>query len=234
MGILFFNTVVDPFLGLDRQRIRRIAISENAWSMVESVVVSKIASMPELLNVSILVAGPDPDLEEAAVSGWLEMHAVDVQHVDCDFRIIPDEVVYAHPLFSSSSRLRHLVFSPEPELRTLYNYQLLFKSWLWHGMNWDDQEPRNQDMAPWWEFKIYVFLEEDVCPLDQTFCAGNHTKEEMMAGCSALDVNFLFLVEKGCMAELTSVLELDPTGNYERFFEYKARRLANFKEISAD
>ncbi|RFU35516.1 hypothetical protein B7463_g828, partial [Scytalidium lignicola] len=231
--ISFLGFDADPFLGFDRKRIRNIAISENAWSLVEIMAAVKPQSLPRLRVVSVLVLGPNPNIDGSATSGWQEMPAVDIQHVDCDVSDVSDKLIVDHPLFNKS-RLRHLIYEPEPKLRQLVNYLKLFKAWLWHGNHWDNHEARVPTDFEWWDFYDYLFGEHvDVCPLEHLpgWCPGHHTKDEMLNWGSICTVNVKFLVEKRCMVELTSstALEIDPASNYERFAQFKEKRIADFK-----
>jgi hypothetical protein len=233
MSCLGFD--VDPLLGFDRQRIRRIGISENAWSMVEAMTAIKPQSLPGLRSLSILVSGPDPDPDIAGLSGWQEMHSVDMQHFNCEVHTISEQLVAEHPIFSrSESRLRNQVYSPESRLRQLLTCKSLFEAWWWHAMHWDNSEIRIPSEAPWWDFCLYVFGEQnddDVCPLERKWCPGNHGKKEMLEWTSGFEiVDFKFLVDRRCMLDLqtSSVLELDPGGDYEQFFRFKERREIDF------
>jgi hypothetical protein len=123
-GISFLGFDVDPFLGFDRQRIQNITILENAWSLVGAVAAVAPRRAPALKTLSILVLGPDPDVDGSTASGWQEMPAVDVHDLS-------ENLIVEHPLFAKS-RLRHLVCEPEPQLRQLNNYSTFFKAWLWH------------------------------------------------------------------------------------------------------
>ena len=240
IGISYLGCDIDPLLGFDRKRIQRIGISENAWAMVDAIVAIEPQSLPSLRSLSILVSGPDPDVEGAGFSGWQEMHSVDVQNFDCEVRTISEQLVVEHPIFSrSESRLRHLVYEPEPEprLRQLGTYKSLFKAWWWHAMHWEKSELRISSEAPWWDFCSYVLGEHndnDTCPLDERkWCPGSHGKEEMLEWTSGFhNIDFKFLVERGCMSELqtSSVLEVVKSGDYEQFSRYKEKRVTNFRQ----
>jgi hypothetical protein len=190
-------------------------------------------SLPDLRRVSILVSGPDPGMDGSAASGWQEMPTVNMQHVNCDVLDVSDKLIVEHPLFYKS-RLRHLTYEPEPQIRQLVNYLTLFKAWLWHGSHWDIHDPHVITEVPLWDFFGYLFMENtDACPLGHLpgWCPGHHTKDEMLNLSSLFTVDFKFLVEKRCRAELnsSSALELDPAGNYERFIQFMEKRIADFE-----
>jgi hypothetical protein len=91
--------------------------------------------------MSILIAGPDPDFNGSAASGWHQMQPVKTQHLNFDVRTISEQLVTEHPL-CTRSRLHYPVYEPEPNLRQPASYSTLFKALLWHVMHWDDHEAR--------------------------------------------------------------------------------------------
>ncbi|RDW88392.1 hypothetical protein BP6252_00424 [Coleophoma cylindrospora] len=231
----FLGFDVDPFLGFDRQLIQNVAISENAWYVVQAMAAVKPQSLPRLQTVSVLVLGPEPGMSGSVASGWYEMAAADIQRVDCDVRDISDKLVTDHPLFGKS-RLRHLTFAPDPKLRPLVNYLKMFKAWLWHGSHWDDHETRMLTDFEWWDFNNYVFREDiDLCPLRNLpgWCPGHHSKDEMLNWSGGCTVQVKLLVERKCMAELTasSAFEIDSDGNYGHFAQFMKERTSDLELV---
>ena len=238
-----FEDGVKPFLGLDRERIERIAVAEHAWAVEEKMAEIQLQKLPQLKNITILTFGLDPrpgkfwwPSPQPSISGsssghedWQEIMGLDIQLFDSTFITIPDNLINEHPFFIDE-RPRHPMFQPDPSMRQLTNYIKFFKAWIWHGYHWDEARQRNEPADFWWSFYEYLFEAPDdaVCPLTvrPEWCPGGHSRGEMYDWKAPFEVDVKLLAERKFAEEFErlGVLEFDEEGAYARFREYRTRR----------
>lgn len=194
------TSVVDPFLGLDRSRIRHVGLCHNLGSFDLAVHGLDMPSLTGLRRLTILFLGPDLFREkeqkrlssnntpgDVNVERWPEMSSVDIQDHPCTIRdIIPARVRIDHPFFNRS-RPNHTVMT-SPAIRPLDRFTVFARAWLWHSENSPNYQARIANHfgligGAWWDFLGYLLEapEGAECPLPLDGCGvGGHGKVEML------------------------------------------------------
>jgi 2EXR family len=218
------------FLGLDRKRIQHVAFCEVSERFLHAITGLGLPTLPNLRALSLLIAGPDPGLDDSQAYRWLEMPVVDIQYVECELQDIPSRTLLEHPFFGRH-RPRNRFFELDPSVRPLHKYLTIFKAWLWHAQNWDPRHFHNTGEDPWWDFLEYVFSsDEDECPLEHLpgWDAGRHSKNEVLNWKPQFSLDCKLFCEKTWLAMLNalSIFQLEPTGLYQSFLQFKEAMIA--------
>lgn len=110
----FPQSVIDPFIGLDRRLIKHVAVAEIHMVVELAVHILDLHNLPQLETLMILSAGPDVlnghmrDAQRQNSAGPfpdLEMPFVDIQDIECDLLDIPDSAINTLSFFNND-RLR--------------------------------------------------------------------------------------------------------------------------------
>jgi hypothetical protein len=190
-GIATGDNVVDGFIGLDRSRIRNIAVYEHPKTVARVASAISINTLPNLEVFTILSMGPciySPYKPTAyrdrvgsiSLDGY-EMLVVDAQRTSCEIHDLSIEVVQNHSVFNHSR-----LFHPGASLYPLLGHRTHVMSWLWHDMQAKHQNKAAGQIAEsWWSWLNYMLEndeegEEKICPLSLDGCGEEgHTKREM-------------------------------------------------------
>lgn len=190
-GIATGSSVVDGFIGLDRSRIRKIAVCEYPKLIERVASAISINTLPNLEVFTILAMGPciyspfKPKLYRdglglIGLSGY-EMLVADVQRNSCEIHDVSRDVVRSHSFFNHAR-----LFHPGSSLYPLYGHQNHIRSWLWHEMQAKNlNKAASQIVGSWWLWMNYMLDneeegEEKTCPLTFDGCGEDgHTKREM-------------------------------------------------------
>ncbi|PON27196.1 hypothetical protein TGAM01_v204145 [Trichoderma gamsii] len=190
-GIATGSRVVDGFIGLERSRIRNIAVCEFPRLIERVTSAISINTLPNLEVFTILSMGPcvfspfKPKLVRdglglIVLKGY-EMLVADVQRTSCEIHHLSTDIVRSHSFFNHAR-----VFHPGSSLYPLQGHQNHLRSWLWHEM-----QAKNLDKAAgqiaglWWSWLGYMLDNEDegeekTCPLTLDGCGEEgHSKREM-------------------------------------------------------
>lgn len=181
------SDVVDSFIGLERSRIRKIALYENPRHIERMASAMSIATLPNLEVMTILSMGPSIfshfqagliQCEDGSIALVRdEMPVVDTQRTSCEIHDLSTDVVQNHPFFNDK-RLFH------PGLEPLHRFQTIIKSWLWHEMQAKNlNRTASQITGVWWQWMDYLFGgdEDEMCPLTLDGCGDEgHIKREML------------------------------------------------------
>jgi hypothetical protein len=119
----------DPFMGLDRSRIRHVAVGEDAEVVGISAGALDLRSLPSLETLWVLSFGPGPEFRRDGAQ--VEMAPEEALDLECGILQVSERAVAKHPLFSTA-RLCHRRFSPRLHVRPLRCYLEMLKAWLWH------------------------------------------------------------------------------------------------------
>ena len=216
----------DPYLGLDRTKIQNVAFCEIGPRFISAVAGLGLQTLLSLKTVSLLAFGPNPHLDHLKAGTWQEMLAVDIQHVNCKVRDIPEQIVVEHPLFCENHyRLGHQYCMLSPEVRPLHRYLAVLKACLWHAQHWDMHEVIDAEEDPWWILLDYVLGDGDECPFANLGGCGvdGHSKYEILHWRSPFYITCKFLCEEAWMKKLDtlSVFDLESPGHYEAFIQFK-------------
>ena len=120
----------DPFIGLDRSRIRHVAVGEDAEVVGISAVALGLRSLPSLETLWILSFGPGPEMRRDGAQ--VEMAPEEALDLECGILYVPKRTAAENPLFNAA-RLGHRRFSPRLHVRPLKCYLAMLKAWLWHA-----------------------------------------------------------------------------------------------------
>lgn len=187
------NDPVDCFIGLERSRIRNIALCEISGDLRPVASLFAINTFPNLETLTILALGPDvshPHLSTIArgEDGSLaskrsrEMGVIEVQLAPCEIYELSTDIVRTNHFFNDE-RLVHPV-ALSPEIRPLHRYKTYIRSWLWHEMQPNNlNKTADQIEELWWEYMEYLFDgdEDGECPLMLHGCGQQgHTRREML------------------------------------------------------
>ncbi|KAM7198421.1 hypothetical protein V8F20_006182 [Naviculisporaceae sp. PSN 640] len=136
---------VEPFMGLDRNRIRQVAIGEDHEAVGRTVAAALyLPSLPCLEKLWVLSFAPQLESKEGITSRWrpetlrpynsgIEMTPEEAVDLECTGILdVPELAVVKHGLFGAE-RPRHQIFSPRPHVRPLKCYRDMLKAWLWHS-----------------------------------------------------------------------------------------------------
>ncbi|KAL7900312.1 hypothetical protein HDV63DRAFT_393477 [Trichoderma sp. SZMC 28014] len=190
-GVANGSSVVDGFIGLERECIRNIAVCEFPKLIERVATAISINTLPKLEAFTILTMGPciyspfKPKLYRdgmgvIALEGY-EMLVADVQRTSCEIHDLSKDVVRKHSFFNHAR-----MFHPGSSLFSLHGHQNHVRSWLWHEM-----QPRHLNRATseiirsWWPWMTYMLDneqegEEKTCPLTLEGCGEDgHSKREM-------------------------------------------------------
>lgn len=230
----------EPLYGLDRRLVQHVAVPEYAWALTENVHVMSPQTLPSLRSVTILVYGPDPapghmewpskPAYGASFEEWPEMFPCDSQLHDCAMTDLSDQVVAQHP-FYRHPRLRHTVFEPDPFLRNLKNYIMVFKAWLWHAEHWDKDAHRDITQNWWWDFYMYLYptdhndLAAQPCPMQghEEWCPGQHSRDDLIAWEPRFSLKTALLMDRQGLRDMLDLegMDVDETGMYANFDQFK-------------
>ncbi|EHK50438.1 hypothetical protein TRIATDRAFT_261152 [Trichoderma atroviride IMI 206040] len=190
-GIATGSSVVDGFIGLERSRIRNIAVCEYPRLIERVSNAISINTLPNLEVFTILSMGPcifspfKPKLSRDGLGlialGGYEMLVADVQRTSCEIHDLSKDVVHTHSFFNHAR-----LFHPGSSLYPLYGHQIHLRSWLWHDMQEKHlNQAAGQIVGSWWSWMGYMLDneeegEEKTCPLTLDGCGDEgHTKKEM-------------------------------------------------------
>ncbi|KAK0652744.1 hypothetical protein B0T16DRAFT_443896 [Cercophora newfieldiana] len=130
------ESLFDPFAGLNRARIRNVAVGEEAEMVGFSAVALGIRSLPNLEVLWILSYGPWPGLHHQGGSGAdYEITPEGSLQMECGILDVPERAVAEHRLFGGPERFKHLHFAPRPHVRPLRCFRKMLQAWLWHAEN---------------------------------------------------------------------------------------------------
>jgi hypothetical protein len=193
---------MDGFTGLDRGRIKNVALCEIPGDITSFTSAVAIRQLPNLQTLTILALGPNvtcqPENLASQRSGGdslpiLEMLAVDIQRGSSDIHELPLDLVRESP-FLNDSRLRHAI-ALSPSIRPLFRYKTFILSLLWHEFRQSDAAEAIS--TSWWEYTEYLFEdspEDAKCPLMLDGCGDEgHTRREMMDWEPSFETNYKLL-----------------------------------------
>ncbi|KAM0487107.1 hypothetical protein ACHAPX_000375 [Trichoderma viride] len=190
-GIATGSRAIDGFIGLERERIRNIAVCEFPRLIERVTSALSINTLPNLKVFTILSMGPcvfspfkaklvRDGLGLIVLKGY-EMLVADVQRTSCEIHDLPTDVVQSHSFFNHAR-----VFHPGSSLFPLQGHQNHVRSWLWHEMQAKNLEKAAGQIAgSWWSWLGYMLDNEDdgeekTCPLTLDGCGEDgHSKREM-------------------------------------------------------
>lgn len=202
---------IDPFSGLDRNRIRRAGLTELSHGLESAVHSLAIQQLSALEQFVFIVLGPDPWQKETthtlgprphlrpAPTRALEMRVEDLPRVQCDLWNIDSLAVEFAPFFNTE-RLRHQT-ALSPIIRPLEKYIVYVKALLWHALA--EVLPPNLDRHEMIETRFdlleYVFhgAEDDLCPLAaEGSCTVEHRHDDMLDWEPDFTVAFILICER--------------------------------------
>ncbi|KAK3337687.1 hypothetical protein B0T19DRAFT_438334 [Cercophora scortea] len=223
----YTNFSFDPFLGLDRSRIRRAALCEMYGRYVDAIHELDIQTLPALRNLSLIASGPDPDIDHRAAFHWLEMSELDIARTDCRLRDVPTAALNAHPFFNDHRLLIHGV-DPPPNHQPLAGQLRELAAWMWHATRWDARHARSVEYLG---DGFFTYVNDDDCadedcPLEEIDgCGpGGHTRQEMLDWQPPWEMDAKVLCEVGWLERLeeAGVFEDTADGNHDRFLTLEA------------
>ncbi|KJZ79029.1 hypothetical protein HIM_01802 [Hirsutella minnesotensis 3608] len=217
--------LVDPFLGLDRQRIQRVGLCEIQTDFELAILTIDMQNLPALRAFSFITLGPHV-LNELGllcerpnmISHWLEMPAVDLQSLDCALFDVHVRAIQCHHFFNEA-RPRHAV-ALSPCIRPLHIFTNFAKAWLWHSrrVSYNLQDVPSMSAACW-DFVDYVVEDkprESGCPLPLPICgAAGHGRDEMFELQSEISFDHKLLCATERIATLVEIGVVDLKGNAE-------------------
>lgn len=201
------RAILDPFVGLDRTRIRHIAIGEDAESVgLTAILLGLQGSLPSLETLSILTFGPGSNFtlgygtdDEQRERAQMNPETATIRH--CKMADIPERAVDS---FFGKERPFRRHFEPRPHVKPLRCYREMLKAWLWHVEHLGEirVQVQGQNM---FLFEDFVIGEDGSNPDPSARCpfvgiAGcgptGHTHSEMMAWVPRFEIRHLFLYDK--------------------------------------
>ncbi|KAL2156429.1 hypothetical protein VTH82DRAFT_1174 [Thermothelomyces myriococcoides] len=146
-----FDGYFDPFLGLDRSRIRNVAVREGYERLFPLAARLDVKSLTSLRSLSVLSLGPDPRSDRR--DGKFHISSAQVQQLNCDICDLPDRAVTEHRLFNQD----RLSNPDTPEAHVpVFHFRQALKGCLWHT-----ERVTGRDMAALIRHEFYyVFLSE--------------------------------------------------------------------------
>ncbi|KAK3695682.1 hypothetical protein B0T22DRAFT_373514 [Podospora appendiculata] len=219
----------DPFLGLDRSRIRRAALGEMYGRYVDAIHELDIQTLPSIRSLSLIASGPDPDIDHRAAFHWLEMSELDLARTECRLRDIPATTLAAHPFFNDHRLLIHGV-DPPPNHQPLAGQLRELAAWMWHATRWDARHARAVEYLG---DGFFTYVNDDDCadedcPLEEIDgCGpGGHSRQEMLDWRPPFAMDAKILCEVGWLERLEAVGvfedQAEGEANYDAFLTLEA------------
>lgn len=199
---------IDPFLGLNRERIENIGIGELGWDLETACLMLSVHSLPHLRTLSLVSLGPSavpPSInhmneQHNHILGHfpnIEMAVGELPSFDCEIRNVTSRGLSESPFFNGN-RLYNLYGMSNSTLHIL-DFRKHLQAWLYHAERQVyNRQGAQQARTIWWAFSEYLEEEgkqEDLgCPLPFEGCGKlGHSRKEAILWRSNVTVQHKFL-----------------------------------------
>lgn len=197
---------LDPFLGLNRDRIKNVGIGELGWDLEQACLALCIEKLPKLQTLSIVSLGPSAVSSSIIQAGQdhrlgpfpiSEMALGEVPSLDCELRNVNADGLKNHGLFNGDGRL-HALHGRSFSNLSILRFRTHLKAWLFHAEKVAYNRREAQEAhAVWWAFSDYLEDEskDDFgCPLPFPCCGKDgHSREEVKEWRKDVEVRHKFL-----------------------------------------
>lgn len=173
---------IEPFIGLDRTRLRHGGYGEILDLFFPASTLFEVNELPALKRLSLITMGPHPQEDEEQEHGVLmQMHPCVAEHYDCQIIDLVSPEVGENSSILNEYRPRRKPIHWYTKERLFDGYYNFWKAWLWHVVEAHAHFLIKANTVSWWNIVNFAIAENPAwshprtaedCPLYPARCSG--------------------------------------------------------------